>query len=70
MKKCLITETTGFVGSNLKKFLLKKKYKVFGLNRRKTNDLNDYVFVSVFGRSTGLHRWLICMYLQNLFPNG
>ena len=58
MKKCLITGTTGFVGSNLKKFLLKKNYKVFGLNRRKTNDLNDYVFenmnsgiISVYNKS-------------------
>jgi GDPmannose 4,6-dehydratase len=43
MKKALITGVTGQDGTYLSEFLLKKNYKVYGLNRRKAKlDLDEY----------------------------
>jgi len=44
MKKILVTGCAGFIGSNLVKFLLKKKYQVIGLDNLSTGKkefLND-----------------------------
>ena len=44
MKKILVTGCAGFIGSNLVKFLLNKKYQVIGLDNLSTGKkefLND-----------------------------
>ena len=40
-KKILITGSSGFVGNNLKKHL-EKKYKVYGIGRKKLNQKNYF----------------------------
>ena len=42
--KILITGANGFIGSNLKYFLLKKNYDVYSIYRKKTNHKKDYFY--------------------------
>jgi len=44
VKKILITGASGLVGTELKKHLITKGYKVNTLSRKKTNDPNNYVW--------------------------
>jgi len=41
MKKILITGSSGYIGSCLYKFLLKKKYTVYGIDKVKTNNIKN-----------------------------
>ena len=48
MNKILITGSSGYIGSCLLKFLLKKKYIVYGIDKVKKNKLKNTFKVSLF----------------------